>query len=536
MAHVFISYSSKDSEFVKELDAKLNEARIKSWTYTRELFAGNHWEREIDEAIKASFVVLVVMTPDAKKSEYVTYEWSFAFGIGKLVIPIHLKTVKKWHPKLDESKIQNLDFRNGKRPYIELISTLIRQQPNLSSNVASSDYLDKKYHLALEGETENIRVGAIHDIEKSSHSKVTDTLVKLIENGHLPDTKINAGLVIARKTEYKDIRALPALLLGIKQDNHYKSQVIQSIRKYGEAAIDGLIELLDAKWKEARRLAALLLGEMKAKKAVPKFIEMVNQDSDREVQLQVISSLVAIEDNTALPAIRESFRNQPSDIALIAFAVFRQVEDFPLIISALHRYGQDIILDAARKAVRQIGKNIAPYLREAIVSEESNEAIAINCIDLLGDVDDGLSTPLLLDMLEHPKFERRKSAIYALGQIGDEASINVLETLLDNHDGVTAEAGIRALVFGKFEPTKVIPTLIQALNHTNMDVQELAAYGLGELKAEEAIMRLLELDARIKDKEDSYALHATIQQALNKFSKEQIDKATNNENQDDIEA
>ena len=106
MTHVFVSYSHRDNTFADQLEAELEAAGIDAWT-DNDLEAGEPWRDSIDKAIKQCFAVLAVMSEDAKKSEYVTYEWSYALGVGVTVIPIILREVKL-HPKLEE--LQYLDF------------------------------------------------------------------------------------------------------------------------------------------------------------------------------------------------------------------------------------------------------------------------------------------------------------------------------------------------------------------------------------------------------------------------------------------
>ena len=47
---------------------------------------GSDWRQEIDRAIRDSFVLIVVVSPDSKASEYVTYEWAFALGLGQIQV------------------------------------------------------------------------------------------------------------------------------------------------------------------------------------------------------------------------------------------------------------------------------------------------------------------------------------------------------------------------------------------------------------------------------------------------------------------
>jgi hypothetical protein len=56
---------------------RLEKEGIKGWIDTERLRAGEDWRKEIDDTIKESLALVVIMTPEARKSEYVTYEWAF---------------------------------------------------------------------------------------------------------------------------------------------------------------------------------------------------------------------------------------------------------------------------------------------------------------------------------------------------------------------------------------------------------------------------------------------------------------------------
>lgn len=87
MSHVFVSYSRLDAEFVEALRDRLMDGGFEVWTDSV-VRPGNDWRQEIDDAIRSAFVMLVVVTPASKSSEYVTYEWAFALGLGVRVVPL----------------------------------------------------------------------------------------------------------------------------------------------------------------------------------------------------------------------------------------------------------------------------------------------------------------------------------------------------------------------------------------------------------------------------------------------------------------
>jgi hypothetical protein len=66
--------------------------------------------------------LIVVVTPSAKASEYVTYEWAFAWGVGVKVIPVLLEPTPL-HPRLEV--LQYLDFSiRSARPWDKLLARL----------------------------------------------------------------------------------------------------------------------------------------------------------------------------------------------------------------------------------------------------------------------------------------------------------------------------------------------------------------------------------------------------------------------------
>src|SRR6266516_4660765 len=117
--HIFISYKHEDSDFAEVLINKLEKAGFKTWVDSDQLHIGEDWRTGIDEAIKNAFALIVIMSPEAKASEYVTYEWAFAWGAGIKVIPVLCKPIEL-HPRLET--LQYLDFSNYSfRPWDKLI-------------------------------------------------------------------------------------------------------------------------------------------------------------------------------------------------------------------------------------------------------------------------------------------------------------------------------------------------------------------------------------------------------------------------------
>lgn len=88
MAQVFISYSRKDLPFVEHLAADLKEAGLDVWYDVSRLGGGSRWRVEIENALRNSQFVVVVLSPDSVTSEWVEREFLFASSLGLVIIPL----------------------------------------------------------------------------------------------------------------------------------------------------------------------------------------------------------------------------------------------------------------------------------------------------------------------------------------------------------------------------------------------------------------------------------------------------------------
>lgn len=124
----FISHSRVDGDFAELLQLRLEKAGYSAWIDTDRLGPGVDWRQEIDDAILKAPAVIAVMSPEARASEYVTYEWAFAWGCQKSIVPLMLRQTPL-HPRL--ATLQFLDFSNRiARPWSALIAALAGPSPS----------------------------------------------------------------------------------------------------------------------------------------------------------------------------------------------------------------------------------------------------------------------------------------------------------------------------------------------------------------------------------------------------------------------
>lgn len=98
MKHIFISYSPRDNKQMVVMRDQLMRIGYKPWIDPNPR-PGQDWRFEIDDAIRAADALLLVVTPSAMESIYITYEWSLAIGSGVPVIPV-IFTPTRMHPRL----------------------------------------------------------------------------------------------------------------------------------------------------------------------------------------------------------------------------------------------------------------------------------------------------------------------------------------------------------------------------------------------------------------------------------------------------
>ena len=124
MTSIFLSYSKKDHFFADLADIKLAAAGFEIWRDQGQLRPGSDWRLGIERGISDSLAVLVALSADSAQSPYVTFEWAYALGKGKAIIPLKLNDCDI-HPKLET--IQYLDFSVAAAPPWESLFERIRE-------------------------------------------------------------------------------------------------------------------------------------------------------------------------------------------------------------------------------------------------------------------------------------------------------------------------------------------------------------------------------------------------------------------------
>lgn len=88
--HVFVSYSRDDQQYVEMLVTRLKRVGLACWIDKSGIHFGDRWEKEIQTALDACSVFVVVMTPAGEESPWVAREITRAENRGTPILPLLL--------------------------------------------------------------------------------------------------------------------------------------------------------------------------------------------------------------------------------------------------------------------------------------------------------------------------------------------------------------------------------------------------------------------------------------------------------------
>src|SRR5262245_33267124 len=88
LAHVFISYSRKDNDFVRRLCASLSERGKDVWVDWEDIPPSAKWRADIAANIESAEAFVFIISPDSVASEVCGWELEQAVQDNKRLIPV----------------------------------------------------------------------------------------------------------------------------------------------------------------------------------------------------------------------------------------------------------------------------------------------------------------------------------------------------------------------------------------------------------------------------------------------------------------
>lgn len=77
---IFLSYAPADRDFAKALSSQLTRRGLSVWAADDEILPGDNVWLRIGEALRRSKAMVVLVSPDSMRSEYVRHEIEYALG------------------------------------------------------------------------------------------------------------------------------------------------------------------------------------------------------------------------------------------------------------------------------------------------------------------------------------------------------------------------------------------------------------------------------------------------------------------------
>ena len=254
MSYVFISYSKADGEFASALGRQLADQGIDTWMDQGMLQAGEDWSLKIDEAITAAYAMIVILSPDATGSQYVTYEWSFALGVGLPVIPV-LCAPTDPHPRL--SRLHFLDFVASAPPWPALFSAVraaIGERPVVPVPQGAPAHVREAVR-ALNTSDRTQWQPAINVLANSDHPSARTALRAAL--GHQA-TVVRYGAANALVGEAAALPVLAEWAVNGDDDSTIRERASSTVSRYDDDGVLALIRLIDNPSVDVRAIATAL--------------------------------------------------------------------------------------------------------------------------------------------------------------------------------------------------------------------------------------------------------------------------------------
>jgi hypothetical protein len=143
MGHIFISYSKKDIVYAEKLINALRREGFNPWLDMQSLQAGTYWPDRLHAAIKGCDAYILIMSRNAKKSQWVPEELVVAKSKGKPIFPLRLDGTELF---LGIQTVQAEDVRDGALPpeaFYQRLAKVTTRRRKASQKVDSVHLTDK---------------------------------------------------------------------------------------------------------------------------------------------------------------------------------------------------------------------------------------------------------------------------------------------------------------------------------------------------------------------------------------------------------
>jgi tetratricopeptide (TPR) repeat protein len=128
MADIFLSYSRADIEVMVQVRGKLEGAGLSVWT-DEDLEPGTiNWQSEVERVIKEALAMVIILSPEANGSEWLSRELTFSSMVGIPIYPLLARGEVKESVPLQLVTYQIVDIRGD---VVQGINQLVKELRNI---------------------------------------------------------------------------------------------------------------------------------------------------------------------------------------------------------------------------------------------------------------------------------------------------------------------------------------------------------------------------------------------------------------------
>lgn len=181
---VFISYSRADVDFALKLGKDLKAKGINVWVDKLDIKPGEIWDNAVEEAMKTSRKVVIILSPTSVSSLNVMDELSYAFDEGKTIIPVmHIECVRPFRLRRRQFCDFTVNYEHG---FIDLLRAF-----DVSENIIKAKSL---------GNTTSESAEAAFNAEEEKSKKAESHIKKKAEE----EKRLKQEKELKRKTEEQE--------------------------------------------------------------------------------------------------------------------------------------------------------------------------------------------------------------------------------------------------------------------------------------------------------------------------------------------
>jgi CheY-like chemotaxis protein len=280
--NVFISYNTKNEDFAELVKMKLEKEDIQVWKDTSQIGAGTEWRNEIDQGLLNCDIVIVLLNQLSTKSPYVTYEWAFALGNGKTIIPV-LTEDCEIHPRIEI--LQYIDFKGSNRPWEKLIER-IKKIKKANNTLKVGDLTVEELEKLISGSKILASESAKHEGRTMQEKDITEVANRIVNAKSFFETqqiKDNTILWVDDRPNNNIYERQSLELIGFKFDLAQSTQ--EALKKLKSNKYVAIIS--DMGRVEGPREGYVLLKEVrKTNKTTPFFIYAGSNLLEHKIEAQ----------------------------------------------------------------------------------------------------------------------------------------------------------------------------------------------------------------------------------------------------------